>query len=263
MSDDTPSPAPAPAPASTPASTSRSASTATSAAAELQQLLLDTNDITDFLDQLVILAVTTLPGDLFCGITMRRVRGATTVASSDARASQVDEIQYGHHQGPCLHSLDTGDIVVVEDLASDNRWGAYQMPALGHGVRSSLSLPLHTDGQTIGALNIYATQPHVFGPPEQLIAQRFADEASRALALAVRLAEHAEMSQHLQNALASRAVIDQALGIIMGQNRCTSEEAFDLLRTISQNRNIKLRDIAAELITAVTGQPPASEARFS
>ena len=71
------------------------------------------------------------------------------------------------------------------------------------------------------------------------------------------------MSQHLQNALASRAVIDQALGIIMGQNRCTADEAFDLLRTISQNRNIKLRDIAAELITAVTGQPPASEPRFS
>jgi len=49
----------------------------------------------------------------------------------------------------------------------------------------------------------------------------------------------------------------------MSQNRCTADEAFDLLRTISQNRNIKLRDIAAELITAVIGQPPASEARFS
>ena len=203
MSDHTPPPAPAPASQPTPASastpaSSTPASTATSAAAELQQLLLSTNDITDFLDELVTLAAKVLPGDLFCGITMRRDRGATTVASSDARASQVDEIQYGHHQGPCLHSLDTGDLVLVDDFASDNRWGAYQMPALGHGVRSSLSLPLHSDGQTIGALNIYATQPHVFGPPEQLIAQRFADEASRALALAVRLAEHAEMSQHLQ-----------------------------------------------------------------
>ena len=71
---------------------------------------------------------------------------------------------------------------------------AYQMPALGHGVRSSLSLPLHTDCQTLGALNIHATQPRVFGPPEQLIAQRFADEASRALALAVPARRRAEMS---------------------------------------------------------------------
>jgi GAF domain-containing protein len=234
-----------------------------SAAAELQELLLATEDITGFLDQLVTLAAKVLPGDLFCGITMRRGRGAMTVASSDARASQVDEIQYGHNEGPCLHSMRTGQVVVIDDLASDDRWGGYQMPALGHGVRSSLSLPLHTDGQTIGALNIYATQPRVFGPQEQLIAGRFADEASRALALAVRIAERTEMSEHLQNALASRAVIDQALGIIMGQNRCTADEAFEVLRTISQNRNVKLRDIAAEMITAVSGRPPTDQARFS
>jgi AmiR/NasT family two-component response regulator len=85
---------------------------------------------------------------------------------------------------------------------------------------------------------------------------------SRALALAVRIAERTEMS-HLQIALGARAVIDQALGIIMGQNRCTADNAFELLRTISQNRNVKLRDIAAEMITAVSGQPPAQQPRFS
>jgi len=83
------------------------------------------------------------------------------------------------------------------------------------------------------------------------------------LALAVRIAERTEMSKHLQTALASRAVIDQALGIIMGQNRCSADEAFEVLRTASQNRNVKLRDIAAEMITAVSGQPPAAEPRFS
>jgi GAF domain-containing protein len=67
---------------------------------------------------------------------------ATTVASSDDRAGQVDEI------------LDTGEVVLIEDLADDDRWAAYQMPALAHGVRSSLSLPLHGDGKVIGALNI-------------------------------------------------------------------------------------------------------------
>ena len=182
-----------------------------------------------------------------------------------SRASQVDEIQYGHHDGPCLHSLATGEVVVVDDLAQDDRWGGYQMPALGHGIRSSLSLPLRGDGdgEMIGALNIYATAPGAFGPAEQLVARRFADEASRALALAVRMAERSEMSAHLQNALASRAVIDQALGIVMGQNRCTADEAFEVLRSISQNRNVKLRDIAADMITAVSGQPPTGTPRFS
>jgi GAF domain-containing protein len=234
-----------------------------SAVAELQQLLLATEDVTGFLDQLATLTVKVLPGEVSCGITLRRDHGATTVASSDSRASQVDEIQYGHDEGPCLRSLATGQVVVVDDLADDDRWGGYRMPALGHGIRSSLSLPLHADGLTIGALNIYATTPRAFGPAEQLVAGRFADEASRALALAVRLAERSEMSAHLQAALASRAVIDQAVGIIIGQNRCTADEAFEVLRSISQNRNVKLRDIAADMVTAVSGQPPSDELRFS
>jgi AmiR/NasT family two-component response regulator len=58
-------------------------------------------------------------------------------------------------------------------------------------------------------------------------------------------------------------VIDQALGVVMGQNRCTADEAFDILRTISQNCNVKLRDVAAEIITEVSGQPPGTEARFT
>jgi GAF domain-containing protein len=137
------------------------------------------------------------------------------------------------------------------------------VPALGHGVRSSLSLPLRAESVVIGALNIYATRPGAFGPSEQIVARRFAEEASRALELAVRMAESSDMSVHLQAALASRAVIDQALGIIMGQNRCTVDEAFELLRGISQNRNVKLRTVAAEIVTSVSGQPPTDRPRFS
>jgi GAF domain-containing protein len=237
--------------------------TNSAAAAELQQLLLATDDITDFLQELVALTVSVLPGERSCGITLRRDKHVTTVASSDERASKVDEIQYRYDQGPCLTALDTGEIVLIEDLADDDRWKAYKMPALAHGVRSSLSLPLRSDDNVIGALNIYATVPHAFGQQEQLAARHFAGEASRTLALAVRMAERTEMSEHLQKALASRAVIDQALGIVMGQTRCTADEAFEMIRTISQNRNVKIREVAAEIITAVSGQPPASEARFT
>jgi hypothetical protein len=141
------------------------------------------------------------------------------VASSDGRAGQVDEIQYGHDEGPCLRSLATGQVVVIDDLADDDRWGDYRVRAPGHGVRSSLSLPLRAAGTVIRALNIYASTPLAFGPADQLVARRFAEEASRALELAVRMAERTEMSMHLQAALASRAVIDQTLGIIMEAGR--------------------------------------------
>jgi GAF domain-containing protein len=236
--------------------------TAAAAGAELQQLLLATEDINGFLQELASLTVSVLPGELSCGITLRRDRRPMTVASSDALANQVDEIQYGRAQGPCLTSLDTGDVVLIDDLVDDDRWSGYRDPALAHGIRSSLSLPLRGNDEVIGALNVYATEPHAFGRPAQLAGLRFAEEASRALTLAIRLAERTEMSQHLQSALASRAVIDQALGVVMGQNRCTADEAFGMLRTISQNRNTKLRDIAAEIVAAVSGHPPADAPRF-
>ena len=70
-------------------------------------------------------------------------------------------------------------------------------------------------------------------------------------------------STNRRHSPASRAVIDQALGILMGQNRCPAAEAFDILRTASQNRNVKLRDVAVQIVTAVSGQPPADEPRFS
>jgi GAF domain-containing protein len=154
-------------------------------------------------------------------------------------------------------------VVVIDDLAQDDRWGGYQMPALGHGIRSSLSLPLAVDGRILGASDVYATVPRAFGSSEQVVAGRFAAEAARALALAVRLSERTEMSENLQTALVSRAVIDQALGVVTGQQRCTADEAFEVLRTISQNRNIKLRDIATDMVTAVSGQPPDNTPRLS
>jgi GAF domain-containing protein len=233
------------------------------AAVELHQLLLATDDITEFLDQLARLTVTVLGGDIWCGITLRRDRGPITVASSDARAGQVDEVQYRHHQGPCLTSLNTGEIVHVVDLADDDRWGEYRGPALAHGVRASLSLPLHDSGTVVGALNIYADRPNAFDDEDLLHAGQFAAEVSRALALAVRLAERTEMSAQLQDALASRAVIDQALGIVMSQRRCTADDAFEILRAISQNTNTRLHDVAGGMVAAISGRQAPSAPRFS
>lgn len=205
----------------------------------------------------------TLDGDLSCGITLRRAHRATTVTSSDDRAARVDEVQYDRGEGPCLTSLDTGEIVSVVDLLEDDRWDEYRGPALAHGVRASLSLPLGNDGDVIGALNIYASRAHAFDADDQRRAAQFATEASRALTLALRIAERTEMSAQLQEALASRAVIDQALGIIMAQRRCTADEAFDTLRTVSQNSNVKVRDVAARLVASVSGQPAPTAARFT
>ncbi len=116
--------------------------------------------------------------------------------------------------------------------------------------------PLTAEGKHIGALNLYATIPEAFGPAETRRAESFAANATGAIALAVRQAASADLTSQLRAALASRAVIDQALGVIMAQERCTHDQAFAVLRSASQNRNIKLHDIAAEIVTSVSGEVP-------
>jgi GAF domain-containing protein len=229
---------------------------------EMQALLLGTETIQGFLAEMADLAVSTVgegltAGErLSCGITLQPNGHPLTVASTDALAARVDEVQYGLDQGPCLHAMRTGTPVRIQELASDQRWAAYAAAALRHGVRSSLSLPLGTGSGTAGAFNLYSRVAGSFGDAATRRAERFAHNASGALAIAVRLAEHAALTDQLRASLASRAVIDQATGVLMGQRRITAAAAVAILRTTSQNRNIKLQALAAAIVEGAGGQPP-------
>lgn len=185
------------------------------------------------------------------------------MASSDDFASQVDEVQYSNGQGPCLQALRDATVVGVPDMSRETRWPAYTSRALALGVNSSLSLPLQSPPEVIGAFNLYAPRPHAFTEEIATTAGALAEQASVAVQLALRHADQVQMSQQLQEALASRAVIDQALGIIMAQQHCNASAAFAILRAASQTRNRKLRDMAADLITTVTGDSPESPPPFT
>ena len=93
-------------------------------------------------------------------------------------------------------------------------------------------------------------------PQVAALVEVYADVIARAAPLQLRLSDQAQVSADLQAAMASRSVIDQAIGVIMAQNRCTSPEAFAILRSASQHRNVKLRDLAASLLENLTGTPP-------
>ncbi|MET8908800.1 GAF and ANTAR domain-containing protein [Micromonospora sp. NPDC004551] len=226
-----------------------------SAYGRLLTLLADSPHVDVFLDQMVRVAVEVVAPAVACGLTVRRDGGAFTVASSGDLAAHGDEVQYGADEGPCLEALRLGRIVEVSDLRADERWSRYREHALRLGIVSSLSLPMTVDGETVGALNLYATRPGAFTDVRQQ-ALAFADQGSAALGVILRQADQALLHRQLADAMASRSVIDQALGVVMGQQRCTAAEAFTLLRQASQNRNRKLRDVAAEIITQVTGESP-------
>ena len=119
-----------------------------------------------------------------------------------------------------------------------------------------MGLPLKGPSGLVGGYNFYSTQRDAFAEDTRGQLELFAANAAGAVSVAVKLADQIQMSDDLHGALASRAVIDQATGIIMAQQRCSAAAAFDVLRRASQNRNIKLRELAAELVSNVGGKPP-------
>ena len=231
--------------------------------AELIRMLASTESVDRFLHDLVIHAGKVTEHS--CSITARTSAGPRffTVASTDHRTRQLDEQQYADEGGPCLEALRTGLPVVVPDMRAETRWAPYPRHAAELGAASSMSYPLIIQGRSIGALNLYAFQPMTPEAGVQARAAQLAANAAGALAVALRLAEHSQEAANLRVALTSRSTIDNAVGILMGQQQCTAEEAFDLLRRASQHRNIKLRDLAAQIVEGVTRKKtPGKAARY-
>jgi GAF domain-containing protein len=223
---------------------------------ELQKALLGTETLEQFLQELAMLAARLVTGGVSCGMTMRSSGRPATVACSDPLASEIDEAQYRLGDGPCLHAMRSGDRVSIDDMADRARWPQFEAAAQARGIRSCLALPLVADGKPVGALNLYARGVAAFGPGQVRRAENLAENASGALSLMLRLASYSELTDQLRSSLTSRAVIYQALGVIMAQERCTQARAFTMLRSASQNGNVKLRDIASAILTSVSGEPP-------
>jgi GAF domain-containing protein len=223
---------------------------------ELQALLLDSATLHDFLDRLAKLTAQALPEGSSCGVTVRQNSRAVTLAASDEHTERIDQLQYDFDEGPCLDTLATGAPHYIPDTASEQRWPSFSPAAHKHGVRSCLGLPLNGPTGQMGGYNFYSTWRDAFPQDSREQLETFAANAAGAIAVAVKLADQTQMSDDLHGALASRAVIDQATGIIMAQQRCDATAAFDILRRASQNRNVKLRNLAAEIVSQVGGKPP-------
>jgi GAF domain-containing protein len=147
-----------------------------------------------------------------------------------------------------LEAFRSQQLVRVDDLTTDGRWPEFAAAALDRGVRSSLSSPLIVAGEGIGALNVYASGPGHFGEHDEDNASLFAAQAAVALANAQAYWDQASLAENLAKAMESRAVIEQAKGVIMATTGTGADQAFDLLRQQSQAENRKLRELAAEIV---------------
>jgi GAF domain-containing protein len=175
----------------------------------------------------------------------------TTVVSTGDLATDLDERQYERGHGPCLNAARTGTVTLIPDTRTEARWPDYTPRAVEHGNLSSLSVPLaiDPDEQVVGALNIYARRPDAFDEASQTVATRFAPYAAVAAGNLYAYRSARDMADNLQTALESRAVIDQAKGILMERHKLTADQAFQLLARVSMTTNRKVRDIADHLVT--------------
>ena len=217
--------------------------------AELGRIKLADVDINTLLDRIAQLAKRTIPGASEVSVTLLQGGNAHTAAFTGEMALKLDEMQYERGHGPCLDASEGTTSLSVPDTDSEQRWPDWARNAQQAGAHSSLSIGLPVHEKVTGALNIYATKPHAFDDDAITLAQTFAGFAAVGLANAHLYETQATLAGHMQKAMENRAVIEQAKGIIMGDRRCTADEAFAILTKLSQDTNRKLRDVATALAT--------------
>jgi GAF domain-containing protein len=194
------------------------------------------------------LARDVLPGRPEVSVSLLSDGGANTVVSTGRLAADLDMSQYSRGHGPCLHAAVTGELTEIPDTRADERWPDHSRTAWEQGSGSSLSVPLPVQDGLAAALNVYAREPHAFDDEAREAAQRFAPYAGVAVMNLHDYRNARDMAQNLQLALESRAVIDQAKGILMERHKLTADEAFRAMAAVSMRANRKLRDIAEQLV---------------
>jgi GAF domain-containing protein len=223
--------------------------------AELSQAVDADRDMSVILDDVVGLTKRRIPGVDVVSITLVRNETAHTAATTGPLAVQLDELQYEQGYGPCLDAGRFNENQHIEDAATETRWPKYVPKARQQGLGSSLSVPLPVESYLVGALNVYSVTARAFSPTSVTLCGAFAAHVTAALSQAESAHSHRHRAAHLERALESQAVINQAKGMIMVQQKCTADVAFSMLRKLSMDQNIKLYDLAASLVTSASNHP--------
>lgn len=219
----------------------------------LAALVTGRMSLEDSLAEIAVFAAQAIPNVDGAGVTVLRRRGATmgigawSVTAPFVR--EIDIIQYETLQeGPCITCMQERVAVISGSLGSDERWPRFGGRVARLGVSSSLSLPLLIGDQVVGSINCYSYTEDAFGQHAERLGSLFAGPAAVSVFNAQTMIAARDQAEQLKQALESRAVIDQAIGIIRARSGATAEEAFDRLRQVSQIENTKLREIAVRLV---------------
>ena len=214
----------------------------------LAGVVLGQDDLASTLDEVTRIAVGALPGCDGASLTSFEDGRPTATAADGDWARGLDELQYEEREGPCLDATRTGNVFRVRDLAGDTRWPFYAQRAVEAGARSMVSAPMASEGKILGALNVYSRQPDTFDAEDVSLLEIMAAQAGMATQVAASLFRHRDLGDQLRQAMQSRAVIEQAKGVLMAGRGCSPDEAFAVLVDLSQQTNRKLRVVAESVV---------------
>lgn len=208
---------------------------------------------TSALESLAAMAAQNIPGVDCASITVHNAGGFRTVAATDELADECDQLQYDAGEGPCVAAVTHERLVLVNDLAGAEPFSRYGPLAARRGVGSQAAVQLTRTDQVTG-LNLYARQPDAFDRPTIQMVEMFATYGAVLL-------EHARQVEHLNRAVDSRQDIGAATGVLMERYGVDRDRAFAFLVRNSQNRNVKLRVLAEQVLDGTFRTEKPYEAR--
>ena len=215
---------------------------------ELAHLLVSEESVETTLERIASLAARTIDDCDAAGVTLYLDGKYVTAAHTDERTLAVDNGQYERDEGPCLQAMRDQSVLRCDVEEAEERWPDFVADARANDVRSFLAAPLMVRGEAIGALNLYSSKPSGFTALDDVLVALFTGQAAVALANTRMYAEAVRLTNQLQEAITSRAVIDQAKGVLMAREGIDADTAFAWLKRESQHRNVKLRDLAAQVV---------------
>ena len=204
--------------------------------------LTEMSSLEETLTEIVRSARLSVPGADHVGVTVSHRDGRfETLAATSERVHEFDALQYALGEGPCVHAIEAHTIVHVPDVRHERRWPAYTAEARRRGLRAQIGVRLYDDRQGSGGLNIYSEQADGLDDSSAQAADLFAAHAALAMG-------KARAIDQLQEGLRSRQRIGVAVGILMHRYAMPEESAFAFLVRASSHGNVKLRDVAAEVV---------------
>jgi GAF domain-containing protein len=222
--------------------------------AALSGVLGSMEDLSGYLDTLVFSVRDNVENCDAVGVTVVLADRARTAAYTTALTLEIDAVQYAVDDGPCLDAYRNRRENLVDLPTAYERWPMFTSAVDTTEVQSLMAAPLVSGNQCFGALNLYGNTRHAFDRADLALVRLAAVRAADALASVLDLEGAREVAAQMEQAMASRAVIEQAKGVLMGRHAIDETQAFEVLRRQSQHRNVKLRTLAAEVVAGVVGR---------